>query len=93
MFDILNQMAANKVETHVMWTLSFSWHVSFETRRDGVQLKVAENGKDLQDTFDTALAKFRRITGAAPELLPPRLAAPAPIPETPFVELNDEIPF
>lgn len=93
MIDILNQMAVDKVETHIMFMPGIQWHVAFETKRDGMNLKVSENGKELQDTFDTALAKFRRITGAAPELLPPRLAAPAPIPETPYRELNDEISF
>jgi len=69
------------------------WYITFIAEQDGMKLEVKENGDDLNEVWGKAVAKFRRITGAAPELLPPRLAAPTPIPETPFRELTDDMPF
>lgn len=92
MIDILNQLVADKCEVWLFHTYN-AWNVHLKTERDNTKLEIKETDPDLQEAFDKALVKFRRITGAAPELLPPRLSAPEPIPETPFVELNDEIPF
>jgi len=85
-------LAADAKEIYVH-RLYREWYVTILTEQEGMKLEVKEHGEDLNEVWDKAVAKFRRITGAAPELLPPRLSAPEPIPETPFRELNDEIPF
>ena len=90
-------LAAEAKEIYVH-RLFKEWYITFIVEQDGMKLEVKEHGDDLNEVWDKAVSKFRRITGAAPELLPPRLTAPDPIPETPYREitrdqLDDDIPF
>lgn len=94
----MHALIALAVDAKEIWVhrLYDEWHVHITTNEDGMKLEVKERGEDLNEVWDKAVAKFRRITKAAPELLPPRLAPPSEPEYTHFVPVSqddDAIPF
>lgn len=78
MLDILNRLASQKCEVWLHHSFS-RWNIHISTTRDGVKLEVKDIGTEKEDcltVFTRVHAKFEKITGASPELLPSMLEAP-----------------
>ena len=94
MLDKIAILEAHKVEI-MLFNSTYSpydWHVSLKSSNEGTKLEIKEDG-ELVSAFTQAFNRWQRITQLSPEILPPMLSPPEKIPETPFVELDDEIPY